>query len=81
MTKPFYLELSIKELSKIVIYEFSYDIETWDDTSNYKLDRSLPEGKNEKVICLVNELMNEWINELAEKIMQEFARLRAKTYG
>ena len=80
MKKPFYLGLSVLELSKILIYECWYnyvkpkygekrklcymdknifmaslytwkhdiyryiaeDVETWFDTSNYKLDRPLP---------------------------------------
>ena len=47
----------------------------WFDTSNYgKNDnRTLPIGKNEKVIALFKD-------ELGGKIMIEFVRLRAKTY-
>ena len=65
MNKPAYLGLSILVLSKILMYESWYDyvkpkygekaedFETRFDTSNYKLDRSLPKGKNKKVIRLM----------------------------
>ena len=50
------------------------DIETRSDTSNYELDRPLPntEKKKEKVIGLMKD-------ELSRKIMREFATLRSKT--
>ena len=44
------------------------------DTSNYKLDRPLPKGKNKKVIGLMKD-------ELGAKIMITFLGLRAKTYS
>ena len=44
------------------------------DTSNYKLNRPLPRGKNKKVIRLMKD-------ELSRKIMSEFAALRPKTYS
>ena len=44
------------------------------DTSNYKLNRPLPRGKNKKVIRLMKV-------ELSRKIMSEFAALRPKTYS
>ena len=31
------------------------DVETRFDTSNYKLDKPLPKGKNKKVICLIKD--------------------------
>ena len=111
MNKPVYLGLSILELSKIVMYEFWYDLvvpkygekgnlcymdtdslivyikkddrykniaedvnTTRFDTSNYELNKSLPKGKNKKVIGLTKD-------ELGGKIMKKFVGLRAKTYS
>ena len=56
--------------------DISNDVEKWFDTSNYGKDdkRSLPIGKNKKVISLFK-------NELGEKIMIEFVGLKAKTYS
>ena len=52
------------------------DVEKWFDTSNYEEDvkRPLPIGKNKKVIGLFKD-------ESGGKIVIEFARLRAKTWG
>ena len=50
------------------------DVETRFDNSNYELDRSLPKGRNKKVI----ELMKD---KLYVSIMTKFVGLRAKTYG
>ena len=50
------------------------DVETRFDYSNYELDAPLPKGKNEKVIGLKKD-------ESGEKIMTQFAGLRAKTYS
>ena len=33
-------------------------VETWFDTSNYELDRPLPQGKNNKVIELMKDELN-----------------------
>ena len=49
-------------------------VETRFDDSNYELVGPLPKGKNEKVIALMKD-------ESGEKIMTEFAALRAKTYS
>ena len=44
------------------------------DTSNYKINRPLPTGKNRKAIGLMKD-------ELGEKILIEFVALRPKTYS
>ena len=56
--------------------DISNDVEKWFDTSNYDKDdkRSLPIGKNKKIISFFK-------NELGEKIMIEFVGLKAKTYS
>ena len=48
------------------------DVETKFDTSNYKLDRPLPKGKNQKIIGLMKV-------EIGGNMMAEFATLRQKT--
>ena len=50
------------------------DVEKRFDTSNYKMDRPLPTGKNKKVIGLMKD-------ELGEKIMTKFVTLRSITYS
>ena len=50
------------------------DVEKRFDTSNYKIDRPLPTGKNKNVIGLMKV-------ELAGEIMTEFVALRPKTYS
>ena len=42
------------------------------DTSNYEVERTLPTGRNKKVIGLMKD-------ELGEKIMTEFVALRPAT--
>ena len=54
--------------------ENAEDAETRFDTSKYELEKSLPKGKNKKVIGLMK-------NKLHGKIMIEFIGLRAKTYN
>ena len=54
--------------------DIANDIEKRFDTSNYECNRSLPIGKNKKVI----ELMKD---ELGGKIITEFVTLRPKTYS
>ena len=50
------------------------DVETRFDASNFETDKTLPKGKNKKVIGLMKD-------ELGRQIMKEFAGLRAKTYS
>ena len=54
--------------------DITEDAETRFDTSNYELDRSLPKGKNKRVI----ELMK---YKSGGKIMIQFVGFRAKTYS
>ena len=50
------------------------DVETMFKTTNYKLNRSLPKGKNKKVVNVIKD-------ELGGKSMKEFDGLGAKTYS
>ena len=50
------------------------DVEKRFDTSDYKIDRPLPRGKNKKLIGLTKD-------ELKGRIMIEFVALRPKTYA
>ena len=54
--------------------DIAKDVEKRFDTSNYEIDRLLPEWKYEKVIGLMK-------NELGEQIMKKFLGIRAKTYS
>ena len=54
--------------------DISQDVEEMFDTSNYNVDRPLPEGKNKKVIGLMKD-------ELGGGIITEFVALRPKTYS
>ena len=60
----------------IIAEDISDDVIKWFDTSNYDENdkRSLPIGKNKKVIGLFKD-------ELRGKIMKELCVLRAKTYS
>ena len=49
-------------------------VKTRFDNSKYELDRTLPKGKNEKVIGLMKD-------GLGGKIITKFVGLRAKTYS
>ena len=54
--------------------DIANDVEKRFDTSNYEVNRSLPAGKNKKVIGLMKD-------ELGGKIITEFVTLRPKTYS
>ena len=54
--------------------DIASDVENRFDTSNYKVNRPLPTGKNKKVIDLMKD-------ELGGKITTEFVTLRPKTYS
>ena len=43
------------------------------DTSNYELNRPLPKRKNKEVVSVMED-------ELVGKIIEEFVRIRVKTY-
>ena len=60
----------------IFFYDISNDINLWFDTSNYiaKLPRSLPIGKNTKIL-------GKFKDELGGKIISELCCLKAKTYS
>ena len=64
----------IVQIKRDDIYkDIAEDVETRFDTSNYELSRPLSKGKRKKVIGIMED-------ELGEKIMKTFKRLRAKTY-
>ena len=50
------------------------DVETRLETLNFEIDRTLPKGKNKKVIGLTKD-------ELGGQIMKKFVGLRAKTHS
>ena len=54
--------------------DITNDVENRFDTSNYEVNRSLPMGKNKKVIGLMKD-------ELGRKIITEFVILMPKTYS
>ena len=54
--------------------DIANDVENRFDTSNYEVNRSLPMGKNKKVIGFMKD-------ELGGKIITEFVTLRRKTYS
>ena len=54
--------------------DIANDVEKRFDTTNYEVSRSLPTGKNKKVIGLMKD-------ELRGKIMTEFVALRPETYS
>ena len=54
--------------------DIANDVEKGFDTSNYEVNRSLPTGKNKKVIGLMKD-------ELGGRIITKFVTLRPKTYS
>ena len=54
--------------------DIANDVEKRFDTSNYEVNRPLPEEKNKKVLKLMKD-------ELGGEIMTEFVALRPKTYS
>ena len=54
--------------------DISNDVDKRFDTSNYECNRTLPTGKNKKIIGLMKD-------ELGGKIITEFVTLRPKTYS
>ena len=69
-TDSFIVHIKTEEIYAYI----SKDVEAIFDISNCELDRTLPKGKNEKVIGLMKD-------ELSGEIMKGFVALRAKTYG
>ena len=69
-TDNFTVYIKIDNLYK----DIAEGVETRSDTSTYELDRSLPKGKNKKVIGLMKD-------KLGGKTMTKFVGLRAKTYS
>ena len=69
-TDSFIVQVKTADIYK----DIAEDVETRFDTSNFELDRALPEPKNKKVIGLMKE-------KLGGQIMKEFARLKARSYS
>ena len=69
-TDSFIMHIKTKDFYK----DIANDVEKRFDTSSYEVNRSLPKGKNKKVIGLMKD-------ELGGKIMTEFVVLRPKTYS
>ena len=69
-TDSFIMNIKTEDFYKDV----ANDVEKRFYTSNYEVDRSLPTGKNKKVIGLMKD-------ELGGMIITEFVALRSKTYS
>ena len=69
-TDSFVLHIKTNDFYK----DISDDVDNRFDTSNYEVKRSLPIGKNRKVIGLMKD-------ELGGEIIMEFIALRPKTYS
>ena len=68
-TDSFIMDIKTKDFYKDIVN----NVEKKFDTSNYEVNRTLPTGKNKKVIGLMKD-------ELGKKIVTEFVALRTKTY-
>ena len=60
--------------TKYIYKDISEDVEKRFDTSNYEVDRSLPRGKNKKIIGLMKD-------ELGGKIIAKYVGLHSKAYS
>ena len=69
-TDSFIMNIKTEDFYKDV----ANDVEKRFDTSNYKVNRPLPTGKNKKVIRLMKD-------ELGGNITTEFVTFRPKTYS
>ena len=69
-TDSFIMNIKTEDFYK----DIARDVENRFDTSNYKVNRPLPTGKNKKVIGLIKD-------ELEGKNITEFVTLRPKTYS
>ena len=69
-TDSFIVHVKTEDIYK----DIAEDLEKRFDTSNFEIDRSLPIGKNNKVIRLMK-------NELGGQIMKKVVGLRPKTYS
>ena len=68
-TDSFIIHIKTEDLYK----DIANDVDERFDTSNYEVNRSLPRGKNKKVIGLMKD-------ELGGKIVTKFVALRPNTY-
>ena len=69
-TDSFIMNIKTEDFYK----DIANDVKKRLDTSNYEVNRSLPTGKNKKVIGLMKD-------ELGGRIITEFVTLRPKTYS
>ena len=74
--KLFYMKRGgfIVYIEEDIYIDIAKDVEARLGTSNYKLGRPLPKGKNKEVFESLKD-------ELGRKIMREFAALTVKTYS
>ena len=70
------LQIMLHEYIKTedIYSDFTTDVETRSDTSNFQLDRPLPKGKNKTVVGLTEDVLD-------AKIMMDIVELRSKKYG